>query len=355
MDPKDKPAETTTTTATETTQPDPAKLFAEAVTAIEAGNTPATNTPAEGEGEKKDTASEGATTTATTTATTETKTAATTEAKKPAAAATTTTTTAAADAELAGLPDSARAIVERIQADAASKIAEAQATAQRHQTQVGGLNQKLREARTALEQAQKTADPNAIAKAKVAEAAATEALKKVKADYPDIASAIEGIKDQVLESVRRELGSQIAAVQKQVEPIARTHATSLEQLEVAAIEAAHPGWEKEIETEQFQQWWAKQSTGVQALAKGNEQDEISLFNLYRQAHPLQDAAALQVTAEKRAAADALAARRAQQQKDAAGPSGRRTQAPPQSQDTATPAAMFAAAVAKIEREMRPAG
>lgn len=255
--------------------------------------------------------------------------------------------TKAADDELAALPEATRAIVERIRADAEAKIVEANTRATRHASQVAGYEAKLKEARAAVAAASSVGDAQAKAKAKAKEAEVTDALAKVKADFPPIGDAIDLVRKELTESIRRELGLEVANLRNVVAPLVSTHASSLEAAEDAAISAAHKDWKQTVETPEFKTWWGKQPAGVQALAKGDAADEIALFDLFRTAHPAQATS----DAEQSEAAK-LAAKRAQQLKDAAGPSGKRTQSP--GLDTGTEdnaVALFNKAAAQIAKEM----
>lgn len=257
---------------------------------------------------------------------------------------------------LAALPEDARAVVAKIQADAKKAVEEAELKAKRHTSQVDGYKKALAEARAEADRAKKAGDPAAEKKAKEEAAAANEALENLKKDFPNIATALDAVAKTTEERVRKELGAQIAALQQQVAPVVQRAHDSAVAAEEAAIEEKHEGWKDEIKTSQFIEWYKAQPAEVQALAKGNAQAEIRMFDLYRVDHPRETAeqiAAREKAAADRAAADALAAKRQQQQRDAAGPSGKRTPAPTKTPtDENSADAMFDAAVAKVAKEFR---
>lgn len=283
------------------------------------------------------------------------------KAAEAAAAAEAAKATANADTEklLASLPAESRDAVKKILDDTQRQVSEATTNAKRHQQQVAGYERKLSDARTALAAAQKANDPVALAKANAEAVKAKESIEALKKDFPNIAEALEAVAKVTEERVRTELGGQIAALQKQVQPLHQTAVTDAKAVEEAAIAEVHKDWREEVKTPQFLTWYGKQSDHVKALAKGDVGAEVALFDLYRVAHPRESAeqiAAREKAAQERTAADALAAKRAQQQRDAAGPAGKRTVAPvktnAETSEADKAAALFDQAVQQVQREFR---
>jgi hypothetical protein len=267
--------------------------------------------------------------------------------------------TESADDIIAKLPPESQDAVRRIIGDATKRATEAETLAKRHTSQVAGYRKKLAEAEGALKTAKDAGDAAGAKKAEQAKAAANAELEELAKDYPNIAKALKNATDQIAreteERVRKEVGGEIAKLQQSIKPLVERGAREATAAEEAAIADKHPGWDKEVETPQFLEWFQKQPVEVQALAKGNAQAEISLFNLYRVEFPLEtpeQKAAREADESQRTAADKVAVRRESQLRDAAGPSGKRSAAPAKTPNAEeSKQAMFDAAVKKVASEL----
>jgi hypothetical protein len=262
------------------------------------------------------------------------------------------------DDVLSKLPADQQDAVKKIVAKAQADVAAAEEKAKRHTSQVDGYKRKLEESRIQLEAAKKAGDPTAQKKAQEQATAAKAKLAELKQDHPNIAEAIDAAIAAEREAMRKELGGQLADLQKRVAPIVEKESKEAVDAEHAAIAKKHPDWETVVETSEFLDWYKQQPAEVKALAKGDAAAETRLFDLYRLDIPLETAEqiAARVKAEtERAAADKVAALRDRQRRDAAGPSGKPTAAPSKTESQADAnTAMFDAAVDRVAKELHVA-
>jgi hypothetical protein len=166
---------------------------------------------------------------------------------------------------------------------------------------VGGLQSTIQNLRTVqAEAAVAKAAPSAAGPSQQEIAAAAKSPAEwdaLKSDFPDWAVGVEKFVEQRLQGIPTAPSVDIAALKQELtqtvhQTLQQQRQQDRLQLEVArSIEAVHPGWQTEINTDTFIGWQNAQARGIKALADSPDpEDAIALLNLYRKDHPAQAAA-----------------------------------------------------------------
>lgn len=144
--------------------------------------------------------------------------------------------------------------------------------------------------------------------------------EKFKKDFPEIAAAIDSRMAAFAQHVEKETMARL-------EPLKIEVYDRLKQEQDAAVEAAHPGWKKEVATPQFAQWLSNQPPQVQSLAESDTAaDAAALLNIYkamtRTSPPPVDATPPVTPSSQPSQANALQEARRQQLQNSVGISSR---------------------------------
>lgn len=142
---------------------------------------------------------------------------------------------------------------------------------------IGGLNNQLKQVR---QPATQTAQGDAPTAQQMQQARTDpEAMKSLKKDYPEFATALSAVLDERLSEVDRRLGEAQARPSAQ-QPVA-TPEDLIQLRNSLVIESKHEGWEEIVRKPEFGGWLQRQPREVQMLsASADPRDAIRLLDLH---------------------------------------------------------------------------
>lgn len=182
-----------------------------------------------------------------------------------------------ADDQFAGWPDAAKHEVLGMRAQMEQVLSRLR-NAEGH---IGGLNSQLKQQAQKAAQAVREDGGDAPTQAQVREAGASpERMRKLKEEYPEFGSAMEGALNEALD--------RFAATNKAAPvadaPAGVTREELLEQIADLKVESSHKGWRKTVATPAFAGWLQTQAREVQMLAGSSDpQDAVRLLDLHKAA------------------------------------------------------------------------
>ncbi len=146
---------------------------------------------------------------------------------------------------------------------------------------IGGLNNQLKQARQPAGQAAQGDAPTA----QQMQQARTdpEAMKALKKDYPEFATAMSAVLDERMSEIERRV-AESQPRQSATQPVA-TPEDLIQLRNSLVIESKHEGWEETVRRPEFGGWLQRQPREVQMLsASADPRDAIRLLDLHATAN-----------------------------------------------------------------------
>lgn len=148
---------------------------------------------------------------------------------------------------------------------------------------VGALQRKINGLEGDIKVIHNTSTKEQPTKSEITEAMAgsNEKWDKFKDDYPEVATAIEGKFDQQNTEIDIKLGKQTNEIKTTLAPVVKKQEDDDMQHAYDAVAEEFPTWQNATATQEFNDWLATQSPGIQDLAESDDvQDASSLIGLY---------------------------------------------------------------------------
>lgn len=177
---------------------------------------------------------------------------------------------APADDLLASLPENLRPTVQNLIQERDQFKHRALSDAGR----LGALTRKLNQ----LQAAQQAAAANPTAPAAAQSAASNKHLDELRETFPELAAALEqdaAARQQEMAQLRQEAEAPVRQLQHE------QYLTS----QFAALEAAHPDWQRVVQQAEFGQWLQKQPATIQSMMQSDDASEATwLLDQFKQHH-----------------------------------------------------------------------
>ena len=185
---------------------------------------------------------------------------------------------------------------------------------------VSALQRKI----TELEQQVKTASVQRTSPPENTEVTQEE-WAKFEQEYPEIAMAINTRITGMERALQRDVAGQIGQA---VQPLQNAEQERYKSNQVAALEAAHPGWVDVVRSEEFNGWLQRQPLAVQQLMESEDASEASyLLDTYKHSQPQKqetETVTQSETPSQESKVDEIKAQREKKLKESQGPASRPT-------------------------------